>query len=262
MKCEIKTSHDKYLSNIFDIIDNQIRSKKLWSYIKSLRREKVGITALDSNGETVTSGKEKANILSNNFRENFTEEDLTTIPTAQPSEFPEMEAIHIDVNGVENLLSQLNVNKAMGPDLIPTRILKDYANIIAPVITKILEQSIESGISPKDWLNANVTAIFKKKGNKNKASNYRPISLTCITCKILEHIIFSSIMNHYDKFQVLNKSQHGFRKFHSCETQLINTINEISQKLDEKETIECIILDFSKAFDTVPHHRLLSRLPY
>ena len=262
LKCEIKTSHDKYLSNIFDIIDNQTRSKKLWSYIKSLRRDKVGITALQSNGKTVTSGKEKANILSNHFHEVFTEEDITTIPTQHPSAFPEMEAIRIEVNGVEKLLSQLNVNKAMGPDLIPTRILKDYANIIAPVITKILEQSIESGISPKDWLKANVTAIFKKKGNKINASNYRPISLTCITCKILEHIIFSSIMKHYDKFQILNKSQHGFRKFHSCETQLINTINEISQKLDEKETIECIILDFSKAFDTVPHHRLLSRLPY
>ena len=82
----------------------------------------------------------------------------------------------------------------MGPDFIPTRILKEYANIIAPVITKILEQSIESGISPNDWLKANVATIFKKKGNKIEASNYRPISQTCITCKILEHIIFSSIM--------------------------------------------------------------------
>ena len=210
LKCEIKTSHDKYLSNIFDIIDNQTRSKKLWSYIKSLKREKVGITALEENGKTVTSGKEKANILSNHFQKVFTEEDVTNIPTHQPSAFPEMEAIHIDVNGVEKLLSQLNVNKAMGPDLIPTRILKEYANIIAPVITKILEQSIESGISPNDWLKANVAAIFKKKGNKIDASNYRPISLTCIICKILEHIIFSSIMKQYDTFQVRNKNQHGF----------------------------------------------------
>ena len=69
-------------------------------------------------------------------------------------------------------------------------------------------------------------------------------------------------MKHFDKHQILNKNQHGFQKHHSCETQLINTIDEIAKALDQKETVHCLILDFSKAFDTVPHQRLLNKLEF
>jgi hypothetical protein len=73
----------------------------------------------------------------------------------------------------------------------------------------------------------------------------------------MEHIVFSQIMNHLDRKKVLGNFQHGFRRNHSCETQLLNTAEELSRRLDMRQTIDLLILDFSKAFDTVPHRRLL-----
>ena len=80
---------------------------------------------------------------------------------------------------------------------------------------------------PQDWKQALVVPIFKK-GDKHQLSNYRPVSLTSITCKLLEHIIHSNIMHHFDQHRVLCDNQHGFRKKRSFETQLLSTIQEIA----------------------------------
>lgn len=82
---------------------------------------------------------------------------------------------------------------ANGPDLIPCHILKEAATEIAPFLKLLFTQSMESGIMPNDWLKADITPVFKK-GNKHLASNYRPISLTAVPCKILEHVIFHDIL--------------------------------------------------------------------
>ena len=86
---------------------------------------------------------------------------------------------------------------------------------------------------------------------------YRPVSLTCVSCKLLEHIIHSHIMNHLDKHNILSTAQHGFRSRHSCETQLIQTLQDFTSSLNDRTQTDVIIMDFSKAFDTVPHNRLL-----
>ena len=95
---------------------------------------------------------------------------------------------------------------------------------------------------------------------QRRATNYRPISLTSICCKILEHIIFTNIMNHFDYHSVLTDRQHGFRSKHSTESQLIITTHDLAQSLNNKLQVDMIIMDFSKAFDTVPHNRLLNKL--
>ena len=93
-----------------------------------------------------------------------------------------------------------------------------------------------------------------------QAENYRPVSLTSITCKLLEHIVHSNIMDHFDRFNVLDDSQHGFRKKRSCETQLINTVKDFSECLNSHGQIDAILLDFSKAFDKVDHEGLILKL--
>ena len=260
LKLEIKVAHDAYLENIFDTKENQIRNKRLWAYIKSLKRDKTGISALRQNGELFTTDIGKAKVLSDHFKNVFTEENSNIPVLDEQMKLPPMDLMTIDTKGVEILLKDLNVSKALGPDLIPTSILKEHADIIAPIITVIFRQSIETSSPVEDWLTANVLALYKNKGNRLDACSYRPISLTCIICKVLEHIILSNIMNHYDEYQILNKNQHGFQKGHSCETQLINTIDDLAKALDSKETIHCLILDFAKAFDTVPHKRLIKIL--
>ena len=86
--------------------------------------------------------------------------------------------------------------------------------------------------------------------------------MSSITCKTLEHIVFTSIMDHVDKNKILNHFQHGFRKQHSCETQLVTTIEDLARGLQERQQIDLLILDFSKAFDVVSHRLLLGKLDY
>ena len=113
-----------------------------------------------------------------------------------------MPPIQITVKGVEKLLIELKPNKAQGPDNIPARILKEMASTIAPILTIIFQKSINSGTPPSDWLKAHIVPIHKK-NDRTIASNYRPISLTSIPCKILEHIISTSIHKHLESNNIL-----------------------------------------------------------
>ena len=157
------------------------------------------------------------------------------------------------------LLKNLNPRKASGPDNISARILKDCAEDLAPIITLILQRSISEGRVPHDWRQANVTAIYKK-GARQDPANYRPVSLTSLCCKLLEHVIVSQTLKHLDKHAILHDCQHGFRARRSCETQLLTLTHELAESLDKRIQTDLIILDFSKAFDRVPHQRLLKKV--
>ena len=163
------------------------------------------------------------------------------MPDKGPSPHPSMSNITFKAKGIAKLLH----NKAAGPDSIPTFILKVAANEIAPVLTKIFQKSYDSRTVPSDWRDANIVPIYNK-GDKQQPSNYRSVSLTSISCKIMEHIVHSSIMDHFER----HSQQHGFRKRQSCESQLITTIQGIASQLClGKDQVDVILLDFSKTFD-------------
>ena len=172
-----------------------------------------------------------------------------------------MQNITITENGVYKLLRNIKPHKATGPDNIQARYLKELALELTPAITFLFQTSLEQGKLPNDWLQAHIVPVFKK-GDKNTASNYRPVSLTSILCKTLEHIVNSSIMKHLDIHKILTDSQHGFRARRSCETQLLETLDDITKRAANNKQIDIILLDFSKAFDKVPHKRLLNKLNY
>ena len=157
----------------------------------------------------------------------------------------------------------LNDKKACGPDLIPIKVMKMAANEIAPVLQVLFYQSMVTGSLPPDWLLANITPIFKKE-KRSDPSNFRPISLTSMTCKLMERVICSEIMNHLETTNYLVNFQHGFRRNHSFESQVIITINDLAKTLDDGGQTDLIILDFSKAFDhdSASHQRLLHKLDH
>ncbi|XP_060583416.1 uncharacterized protein LOC132739674 [Ruditapes philippinarum] len=163
-----------------------------------------------------------------------------------------MSYITVTEKGVLKILLGHKQHKAACPDKVLTRLLKLCAKELAPGMTRIYQLSLDSGTLPADWKTADVSPIFKK-GNRSTPSNYRPISLTSISCKILEHIIFSNIMAHFDNNNILSDSQSGFRRRRSCESQLLTTVNNLVKGLDKNEQIDAILLDFSKAFDKVSH---------
>ena len=109
------------------------------------------------------------------------------------------------------------------------------------------------------WKTANVTALFKS-GSKKLPSNYRPVSLTCVLCKVYEQIIRSNIVEFLESKNKITKDQHGFMKNKSCLTNLLETFDCIIDLLESDVPVDLIYFDFSKAFDRVPHYRLLYKL--
>ena len=215
------------------------------------------------NSQLFTMDKDKAEALANQFQSVFTREDTTpsSFPDLPPSPFPDMPPITIDVEGVKKLLHNINTTKAIGPDQIQNQALKIAAEEIAPVLQCNFQQSLDTGALPLDWRKANITPLFKK-GATTGPANYRPVSLTCTCCKLLEHIIDSNLMRHLSSHNILADNQHAFRKHRSCESQLILTTNDLAKNLNDKKTTDMAVLDFSKAFDVIPHQRLLMKLDY
>ena len=262
VKYMLKHAYEDYLTTILeDSFANN--KKKFWSFIRSTRNEDIGIPPLKSqNGNIVSEPKQKAEVLSSQYQSVFTQENLSQLPNLGHSPYPNLPKLTFGKAGIVKLLKDLNTSKACGPDNIPTRVLKECAEEIGPFLQAIFSQSYRNGSLPDDFRTAHISAIFKK-GDRNQAANYRPVALTAIPCKIMEHIIFSHIMSHIDRHHILIDSQHGFRRGHSTESQLITTINDIAHSMDlDHGQVDAIVLDFSKAFDSVAHKRLLLKLEY
>ena len=171
-----------------------------------------------------------------------------------------MPQIEISLAGILKLLAGLDPSKAAGPDAIKPVVLRSLKDQVAPILQAIFQASLHTGQIPSDWKKAIVTPLFKK-GDKCDPGNYRPISLTCICCKLMEHIVASNLTKHLNKHNVLYDLQHGFREKRSCETQLIQLIVELTRGLSIKgQQTDLILLDFSKAFDKVSHTKLLFKL--
>ena len=167
-----------------------------------------------------------------------------------------MPTVDITEEGVWRRLQTLNPHKAAGPDKLNPLVLREIADVIAPVITRLYRASLKQAKTPDAWKEAHVTPVFKK-GKKYKAVNYCPISLTCILCKQMEHILASHIMKHLNKNHLLYSKQHGFRSKLSCETQLIEYTSDVLKTIQDKKQCDTVVMDFSKAFDKVSHDRLI-----
>ena len=257
---QIRQAHWQYVNNILDKSLEEGSSKSFWKYIKAKRKDNVGVAGIKSNGILHQDSQTKAELLNQQFKSVFTKENREEpLPPLIETSYPSISEITIVEEGVEKLLKNLNVNKASGPDGLPNKILKLCARELAPAVTNIFQQSLDTNSLPDDWINANVSPIFKK-GNKHLPSNYRPVSLTSVCCKLLEHIICRHVLKHLENHKILTNLQHGFRSGHSCESQLIITMQDVLNTFDKKNQIDMVILDFSKAFDTVPHRKLLHKL--
>ena len=236
-------------------------NKHYWRYANSKLKPKSRVPDLKVGDNRFTnSEQEKVDVLNQFFTSVFTRENLSSIPQIEERQyaFP-LTDINITENLVLNALKSLNASKSPGPDSIHPRILKESAEVIAIPLCLIFKSSLRTRMLPEKWKWAHITPVFKK-GSKHDKENYRPISLTSIICRLLERIIKKEIVKHLDANELFPNDKYGFRAKRSCVTQLLEALEEWTSLLDEGNSIDVIYFDFAKAFDSVSHQRLISKL--
>ena len=167
--------------------------------------------------------------------------------------------IEITTEDVAKKLRNTKIDKSAGPDGIHPRILKELCEELSQPLAILFNKTLTEGKIPDDWKTANITAIHKK-GNKKLASNYRPVSLTCLICKKMEEIVRDILMKHIKTAKILSNKQYGFVGGRSTILQLLKVLDDWTKILDDGGEVDVIYMDFMKAFDMVPHRRLLKKL--
>jgi len=234
--------------------------KSFWAYTNSGMKVRTGVGDLEKDDGTLTQNDhDKAEVLSDFFKSVFTEEDTTNIPRlAERHGGNFISDADITEDLVLEKLKALKTNKSPGPDMCHPYVLSALRDEMKKPLSQLFTKSLESGEIPSEWRTAHVSAIYKKKSRK-KASNYRPVSLTSVPCKILESILRDKIMAHMESQSLFAPEQHGFRPGRSCVTQLLEVMETWTEIVDAGGAIDAIYFDFAKAFDTVPRERLLGK---
>ena len=214
----------------------------------------------DKNGKIQNKDEEMVDMLNQQFTSVFTSED-PNLPTPEQVFFGESPLVTCNIlpEMVSAKINRLNPNKAHGPDKIYPRIVKELSDILSCPLSILFNKSLNEGVVLPDWKMANVTSIFKK-GDRTSPANYRPISLTSIICRLMESILRDAILHHLKLHNLIRPSQHGFMPKRSCVTNLLEFLEDITRLVDEGHSIDLVYLDFAKAFDKVPHARLLSKV--
>ena len=137
--------------------------------------------------------------------------------------------------------------------------LKLTADHLCYSLSKVMNKSVVSGSLPFDWVSANIVPIHKR-NDRHSPENYRPINLTSIIVKILERIIHKQLYSCLRQHDLLSQHQYGFQQNRSTTTLLLQAIDDWTLLLEHRDSVHCLLLDYAKAFDSVPHKRLLLKL--
>ena len=236
--------------------------KSFYSYLRNKRQLKTGVsTSVTEDGTEAEAAGEKAEFLVQAFSSVFANEPKST-PNVEIPAFSDDEMLtdvvisHADL---KKELEGLNCFKSIGPDNIHPKLLRSLADDSSFIfaLAKLFCVIIDTGKLPNIWKSANLTALFEK-GSKTDPLNYRPVSLTCIICKVFERIVKSSIVTFVET--KISYQQHGFVKSKSCLANLLETMDSILEILDQGSPVDILYFNFKKAFDRVPHNRLLLKL--
>ena len=242
--------------------DAKTAPKKFWSYVNSKTKTKSKIPSLKQiDGLLAKTAVEKAEALNKFFATTFTNEDTSNVPEAdnQTYEGSLLITFKITPDMVLKKLRELNPGKTPGLDGWHPLLLKNTADIIALPLSILFQKSLDEEVLPEDWLKACVTAIHKK-GEKNLPGNYRPVSITSIVCKLMESIVRDEIVNHMVQNKLFSIKQHGFVPFRDCMTNLLTCLELWTEMIENGEAVDVVYTDFSKAFDSVPHKRLINKM--
>ena len=267
---EIKNAKALYYANALH--ENKNNLKKTWNIINELTSRKQynsHVSELKVNGSSITNPQE----LSNEFNDYFVNigpklADKITCNQNTNSYMEYLEPLDNGINfqmktitssNVFSMLSKLSKSKATGLDRISARLLRECPDLIADSLCLIFNHSINSGVFPDEWKCSKVIPLFKQ-GERHDPNNYRPISIIPVVAKVFERIIYDQVKAFIDENKLFFKSQSGFRSLHSTVTALLEATNDWAYNIDCGNVNAVVFLDLKKAFDTVDHEILVSKL--
>ena len=261
---EIDKQYRSAIKNHTNILEKKVmqcnNKKSFYGYInRKLHQKHILPPFVDSNAGFITESKDKANLLNQQFSSVFINDDGQKPPIFSQNflgSITQMDDFHITPSDVSQALARLKNTVSQTPDSVPAFFLKKVASVLSRPLSRLFNTTLSIGKVPIIWKKAIVTPIFKK-GLKSNPANYRPISLTSVICRILEIIIHAKISYHLLVNNALSRSQHGFLPMRSTQTQQLNLLNDLIKHYSKATNTHVVYLDFSKAFDSVSHHKLL-----
>lgn len=266
-------AHRTYSNSLSTIISNAKKDyesklvntrdrKKFFKYVNSALNSKVDVPLVhNDNNQPCSSFEEAADVLADSFASSFASETGPPPRLGFDRNVSELVDIVFTPSVIEAHLSALKVYSSPGNDGLSARLLKECAVPLSFPLSLIFTRSFSTSALPSSWRSAVVTPIFKK-GDKRCAANYRPISLVPIVAKVCERIIMDHILQFALGDRLIPACQHGFLPGRSIITNLLDCVNYWSRSLDEGSPVDVIYLDFFRAFDRVPHGRLLHKLDH
>jgi len=232
-----------------------------YRYVNKKLSSRCGVGCLKrDNGSVTNDPKEKAELLNKYFASVFTVDDgcCPTLPS-RVANSDGLSSVSFPPHKILKKLRNLKIGTAAGPDGFQAILLKNASESLALPLAQLYESLFSSSTVPKEWKLASVTPIFKK-GKSCDVSNYRPISLTSLCCKVMESVIKDVILAYLLSKGLISGHQHGFLARRSTGTQLIECLNDWTLNIENKQSLDVIYIDFAKAFDSVVHSKLISKL--
>lgn len=234
-------------------------SKTFWAYVNAKTKSRSSEISLKCGSQITSDSLECAELLAEQFSSVFSApEALPHLPHLP--DCSALDTVIFDQNRIASVLKSKGDFSSPGPDGIPYIVYKKGGPVLLQTLAMLFQRSLREGKLPAAWKKSTVVPIYKGKGSKSDPSNYRPISLTSSAAKLMESIIREDLYAFVTANNLLRNTQHGFRPGYSCNSQLIHFFNFVTAAHNLGDSVDCIYLDFSKAFDTVPHGRLLFKL--
>ena len=266
----IRRTKKHYYSNLIEV--NKTDSSKLWKTIKSIISTNVCSSQVESlviDGENIT---DPASISARfgTFFSSITASLRQTLPSTphpfllhhplgNPGPGVNFRLTSISEDFVHKQLRAINIMKSSGLENIPSRLLKDGADALVKPLTLLMNRTIYEGTIPSDWKHAVVTPVHKA-DPKTVPSHFRPISVLPVFSKILERAVHQMIYKYLQEHKLLSAHQSGFRPLHSTSTCLTHVTNTLLHNIDKGYLTGLVLLDLSKAFDTLDHNVMLDKL--
>ena len=235
---------------------------RFYKYVNSKLSNKSGVGMLkNEDGVMITDDVERANLL-NNFFCSTNSRDNGVMPSMDsPALTSKLDTVDLSYTATSKALRQLKTNSSSGPDGLPPILFKKLASELALPLSLLFQSSMSTGQLPAEWKTGTVSPIYKS-GIACEVSNYRPISLTCIACKVMERVIVQRMLIYLKANNIITRQQHGFLARRSTTSNLLDSLNDWTLAINNKQSITVAYVDYSKAFDVVCHSKLMYKLQH